>query len=484
MWIRERRSGDHGVRIPSCVTVVGGGLSGTEAALVLARNGIFVTLVEMRPESQTGAHRTGNLGELVCSNSLKSLDPETAHGLLKEELLAMDSPVLSAALSARIPGGGALVVDRERFSADLTRRVCSDPRITLVRRRVDRILPERPLILATGPLTHPDLSGALLEAIGSDRLSFYDAISPVVEADSLDFSVLFRGDRYGTPGLGDYWNVPLDETEYRDFCADLLGGIRVPPHEGVEDRPEVLRAFEACQPIESLAESGPDTLAFGPMRPVGLVDPRTGRTPFAVVQLRAENREESAFNLVGFQTKLRYSEQDRIFRKLPGFSNVQFLRFGSLHRNTFLDAPRVLGSGLSLKKLPGVYPTGQMVGVEGYTESIALGHLTALFLSAGESTNLPPATTGLGALLRAMIPSAYRREEDPPGPSETAPFSPVNLHFGLFPPMPVRVKGGKRERRKALVVRARNDFAKWWETIAGTGREGSKDALRTGPGRG
>ncbi len=446
------------------VTVIGGGLAGTEAALSLSRSGVRVTLYEMRPSTLTGAHRTGNLAELVCSNSLKSVDPETAHGLLKEELGAMGSFVLEAAMEARIPGGGALVVDRDRFSVGLTSRVAADPNITILRERVDRIPPDRPLILATGPLTAPELSRDLLARIGSDRLSFYDAISPVVDALSLDRSLLFRGDRYGTPGEGDYLNVPLDEEAYRMLVGDLLLGERVPPHEGVEDRPDALRAFEACQPVESLADSGPETLAFGPMRPVGLVDPRTGRTPYAVVQLRAENKEETAYNMGGFQTKLRYSEQDRIFRKLPGFAEVQFLRYGSLHRNTFLDAPRVLGPDLSLRALPGVYPTGQMVGVEGYTESIALGRLSALYLSPDPPSTLPPSTTAVGALLRALLPSVYRPGGESPGPEENAPFSPVNLHFGLFPALPSRVRGGKRERRRAIVDRARRDFASWWKS--------------------
>ena len=469
---------------PGSVTIVGGGLAGTEAALSLSREGVRVLLLEMRPESQTVAHRTGNLAELVCSNSLKSLDPETAHGLLKEELQAMGSFVLEAAMEARIPGGGALVVDRERFSRHLTARVGADPHITLRRERLDLIPPDRPLILATGPLTHPALTQDLLERIGSDRLSFYDAISPVVEAESLDLSKLFRGDRYGSPGVGDYLNVPLDSEGYRTLVEDLLRGERVPPHEGVEDRPEVLRAFEACQPVESLAESGPETLAYGPMRPVGLVDPGTGRTPHAVVQLRAENREETAFNLVGFQTKLRYSEQDRIFRKLPGFSEAHFLRYGSLHRNTFLDAPRVLGPDLSLLRLPGVYPTGQMVGVEGYTESIALGRLTALYLGPRPPGTLPPATTAVGALLRALVPSAYRPEGEPPGPEETGPFSPVNLHFGLFPPLPSRVRGGKSERRKAIVARARRDFASWQESLNADAHPDPARPSRLRPGRG
>ena len=450
---------------PPRVTVVGGGLAGTEAALSLAAAGVGVNLFEMRPGTMTGAHRTAGLSELVCSNSLKSLDPGTAHGLLKEELLKMGSFVLEAALECRIPGGGALVVDRERFSERLTRAVESAPEITVRRERVDHLPPDRPLVLATGPLTHPTLTQALEEAIGSDRLSFYDAISPVVEAASLDFAPLFRGDRWGEPGTGDYVNVPLEAEAYRQLCDDLVAGERVPPHEGVEDRPEVLRAFEACQPVESLADTGPETLAFGPLRPVGLVDPRTGKIPHAVVQLRAENREETAYNLVGFQTKLKYSEQDRIFRKLPGFSQAVFLRYGSLHRNTFLDAPRVLSRDLSLRALPGVYPTGQMMGVEGYTESVALGRLTALLLSPGPPVPLPPAESALGALVRALVPGAYREEGVPPGPEETGRFSPVNLHFGLFPSAG-RIRGGKSERRKAMVVRAREAFDRWWGEVA------------------
>jgi methylenetetrahydrofolate--tRNA-(uracil-5-)-methyltransferase len=449
------------------VTIVGGGLSGVEAALTLSQSGVPVVLYEMRPRTETGAHKTADLGELVCSNSLKSVDPETPHGLLKEELQAMGSPVLLMAFECRIPGGGALVVDRFRFSRAMTRAVEDDPGITLLRERVDRIQETRPLVLATGPLTHPLLTEDLLRHIGSDRLSFYDAISPVVESDSLDFSRLFRADRYGTPGEGDYWNVPLTEEEYRTFCSELLGGERVPPHEGVEDRPEVLRAFEACQPIESLVEKGPDTLAFGPMRPVGLVDPKTGRTPFAVVQLRAEDADGTAFNLVGFQTKLRYSEQERIFRLLPGFSEVRFLRLGSLHRNTFLDAPAVLRSDLSLRGLPGVYPTGQMVGVEGYTESVAMGHLTALFLGPRPPSSLPPETTAVGALLRALMPDAYRKTPSgEAGERKPIPFCPMNLHFGLFPSLPDRVRGGKRERRRAMIARARKDFEIWWKESA------------------
>jgi methylenetetrahydrofolate--tRNA-(uracil-5-)-methyltransferase len=459
---------------------VGGGLSGVEASLTLSRQGVPVILYEMRPGTGTGAHRTSELGELVCSNSLKSVDPETPHGLLKEELGSMGSPVLEMAFECRIPGGGALVVDRFRFSEALTRAVENAPGITLVRQRIDHIPRDRPLVLSTGPLTHPILTEDLLRHIGSDRLSFYDAISPVVDADSLDFSRLFRADRYGTPGTGDYWNVPMTEEEYRIFCRELLSGERVPPHEGVEDRPEVLRAFEACQPIESLAEKGPETLAFGPMRPVGLVNPKSGKTPYAVVQLRAENAEETAFNLVGFQTKLKYSEQERIFRLLPGFQKAQFLRLGSLHRNTFLDAPRVLSSDLSLRNLGGVYPTGQMVGVEGYTESVAMGHLTALFTGPRPPSHLPPETTAVGALLRALIPDAYRGDSGLSQASEggkSVPFSPVNLHFGLFPPFPDRVRGGKRERRRALIDRARRDFSIWWKKcLAPEGEERSGTA--------
>ncbi|MCL4460677.1 MAG: methylenetetrahydrofolate--tRNA-(uracil(54)-C(5))-methyltransferase (FADH(2)-oxidizing) TrmFO [Nitrospirae bacterium] len=440
------------------VTIVGGGLSGTEAALRLAEWGHPVTLHEMRPQCSSGAHKTSFLSELVCSNSLKSLNSQTPHGLLKEELLKTGSPVIESAMEARIPGGGALVVDRDVFARRLTDRVLSHPRIRVERGVVDRLPSRRPLVVATGPLTHPDLVKDLTAHLPGGRLSFYDAIAPIVEADSLDFDLLFRGDRHGEPGRGDHWNAPMSPETYERFCEALLWGERVPPHEGVEDNPEVLRAFQACQPVESLVETGWRTLAFGPLRPVGLVDPATGREPFAVVQLRPEDAGETAFNLVGFQTRLRYPEQERIFRMIPGLGRARFLRHGSLHRNTFLDAPVLLKPDLTLAGLPGVYATGQILGVEGYTESVAMGFLTALVLHAAWSSDnpwnldaarvLPPAESALGALLSGLRP---RRSSS---------FAPVNLHFGLFPGP--SGPSARRLQREQIVARARRAFSGWW----------------------
>ena len=456
---------------PVPVTIVGGGLAGCEAALRLSSWGHPVHLLEMRPMETTGAHKTALLGELVCSNSLKSMSRDTPHGLLKAELELSGSPVLETAIQCRIPGGGALVVDRDRFARMLTERVDRDPGIHVERKRVTSLPAERPLIMATGPLTHPDLIRDFSRLIPGSRLSFYDAIAPIIEADSLDCDLLFRGDRYGTPGEGDHWNAPMDAATYERFCEELLWGIRVPPHEGVENDPDVLRAFQACQPVESLVESGMETLSFGPLRPVGLVDPRTGRIPFAVVQLRQENAEGSAFNLVGFQTRLRYSEQERIFRSIPGLGRARFLRHGSLHRNTFLDAPSLLNPDLTIKGLPGVYATGQILGVEGYTESITMGFLTALTLDAAWRSDhpwrfdateiLPPPETAMGSLLGGLRPHS------------SAPFCPVNLHFGLFPEAgsPVR---SRRVRRERMVHRAEQSFRIWMDRIPGLSGEGRR----------
>lgn len=449
---------------PVPVTIVGGGLSGCEAALRLAGWGHRVRLYEMRPGTQTGAHKTSRLGELVCSNSLKSLGRETPHGLLKEELLASGSPVLEIALKCRIPGGGALVVDRERFAHRLTEAVSNHPNVRVVRERVTRIPPDRPLVIATGPLTHPSLVADLTRYLGKGRLSFYDAIAPIVDGDSVDWDVLFRQDRYGPQGEGDHWNAPMDRSTYERFCEDLLWGARVPPHEGIETDPAALRAFSACQPIESLVESGIETLAFGPLKPVGLVDPRSNRMPHAVVQLRPENEDGTAWNLIGFQTRLRYPEQDRIFRSIPGLSRARFLRYGSLHRNTFLDAPSLLKPDLTLAGLPGVYPTGQLVGVEGYTESVAMGFLTALTIdrawrsdhpwSFAAETVLPPRTTAIGALLSGLFPK------------NGGAFCPVNLHFGLFPSSAGDPRS-RRQRRDGLARRACRDFRSWERAVLG-----------------
>ncbi|MDA8058779.1 MAG: methylenetetrahydrofolate--tRNA-(uracil(54)-C(5))-methyltransferase (FADH(2)-oxidizing) TrmFO [Nitrospiraceae bacterium] len=451
------------------VTVVGAGLAGTEAAMVLSAAGHRVRLFEMRPLLMSGAHKTSLAGELVCSNSLKSLDPLTPHGLLKEELLALSSPVIGAAFASRIPGGGALVVDRDRFSALLDRLLSEDPKIQVIREPVLKLPRERPLIIATGPLTHPALIEDLSRYLPAMKLSFYDAIAPIVDAESLDMDFLYSGDRHGVPGQGDYLNAPMSKEIYYQFCQEILHGEKVPPHEGVEDDPASLRAFSACQPIESLVESGIETLAHGPLRPVGLADPRTGAVPYAVVQLRRENLEGSAYNLVGFQTRLRQGEQARIFRMIPGLSGASFLRFGSLHRNTFVDAPSLLLGDLSVRGLPGVYITGQLLGVEGYTESVAMGHLTAMAIRAFWGVDrippgsiLPPRETALGSLLTGL--------SNPAG----GVFCPINLHFGLFPEPPGR-GGGKnaREPRRQLIARsARKAFSSWLGHVPVTGASG------------
>ncbi len=440
------------------ITVIGAGLAGTEVALSLSRRGHRVRLHEMRPTVMTGAHKTARAGELVCSNSLKSLDPQTPHGLLKQELLALGSPVLQAAFSARIPGGGALVVDRERFSFELEALLSADPLIHVVREPVFRIPPVRPLVIATGPLTHPDLIADLSRYLPGSKLSFYDAIAPILDGERLDLSRIYAGDRHGTPGEGDYLNCPMTREEYIRFCEEILAGEKVPPHEGVEDDPSSLRAFQACQPIESLVESGIETLAHGPLRPVGLPDPETGELPYAVVQLRKENKEGTAYNMVGFQTRLRQGEQARIFRLIPGLAHAVFLRYGSLHRNTFIDAPSLLREDLSLRGLPGVYITGQLLGVEGYTESIAMGAMTSLAVHeawGGEGRSpadfLPPRETGLGSLLSGL--------SNPGGGA----FCPINLHFGLFPEPQGQGRGARAQktRRQLIAEKSVEAFSRW-----------------------
>ena len=445
------------------VTVIGAGLAGTEAALSLSSLGHRVRLFEMRPVLMSGAHKTALAGELVCSNSLKSLDPLTPHGLLKEELLALNSPVIEAAVSSRIPGGGALVVDRDRFATLLDGRLSSDPDIQVIREPVLKLPSVRPLVIATGPLTHPALMDDLVRYLPGMKLSFYDAIAPIVDAESLDLESLYPGDRHGVPGQGDYLNAPMSQELYHAFCQEILLGEKVPPHEGVEDDPASLRAFSACQPIESLVESGMETLAHGPLRPVGLPDPRTGERPYAVVQLRRETLSGSAYNLVGFQTRLKQGEQARIFRMIPGLSNASFLRFGSLHRNTFVDAPSLLMADLSIRRLPGVYITGQLLGVEGYTESVAMGHMTAMAVHAswgGErlpaETILPPGETALGSLLTGL--------SNPSG----GVFCPINLHFGLFPEPGKRGQGknAQESRRQTIVRNAQEAFSVWRKKTA------------------
>jgi len=428
----------HGAGRDLTVTVIGGGLAGSEAAWALARCGIRVTLREMRPVKMTPAHHTDRLAELVCSNSFKSVELSNAHGLLKAEMRRLGSIVLAAADEARVPGGAALAVDRDVFAAGVHRRVATDPNVTVVRGEATEL--PAPGIVATGPLTSEALSAAIAARLGAKTLAFFDAIAPIVATDSLDHGVLFRASRYGKGGGDDYLNAPLSAAAYGAFVATLLAGEQyVPGHEF-----DNVTYFEGCLPVEEMARRGEDVLRFGPMKPVGLVDPRGGKEPYAVVQLRQEDRAAQMWNLVGFQTRLRIAEQQRVFRLIPGLAGAEFLRYGSIHRNAYINAPAALTPHLSTRDDPTVLFAGQLTGVEGYTESAATGILAGLNLArmlAGEEPLVPPPTTMLGALYR------YLREADP------AHFQPMNANFGLLEPLdpPVRDKQKKKER---LVERA------------------------------
>lgn len=431
------------------VQVIGGGLAGTEAALLLAEAGVAVVLREQKPERRSPAHKEDGLAELVCSNSLRSDNPHNAIGLLHEELRRLGSPVLAEADRARVPAGDALAVDRIAFSGGLTARVRSHPLIRVVGGEVTG-LPDELCIVATGPLTGEALALALAGAVGSSQLAFYDAIAPIVAADSVDRSVAFAQSRYGKGGGADYLNLPLSRDEYERFVDELLRGAKVAPHEFEEPR-----YFEGCLPIEVMAERGRDALAYGPMKPVGLVDPRTGARPHAVVQLRREDRAGSAFNLVGFQTRLTWPEQKRIFSScIPGLQGAEWIRLGQVHRNTFLDAPRALAADGSLRRRPQVFCAGQITGVEGYVESAASGHIAArrvLARALGLPAFVPPpGSTAIGALLRHVTGEAH-----PDG----YPYQPTNVVYALFPPLPERHR--KTERKERMLRRARRDLSAW-----------------------
>ena len=432
------------------VTIIGGGLAGTEAALLLAGAGVRVVLHEQKPARRSPAHKEDGLAELVCSNSLRSDNPENAIGLLHEELRRLGSPVLAEADRARVPAGDALAVDRVAFSGGLTRRVREHALIELRGEEVLE-LPAGPglCLVATGPLTGESLARSLQEAVGASALAFYDALAPIVAGDSIDRSVAFEQSRYGKGGGADYLNLPLTREQYAAFIDELSRGEKVQPHAFEEPR-----YFEGCLPIEVMAARGHDVLAFGPMKPVGLMDPRTGQRPHAVVQLRREDRAGTAWNLVGFQTRLTWPEQKRIFMKcIPGLQNAEWVRLGQVHRNTFLHAPRVLTSEGALQARPHVFCAGQITGVEGYVESAASGHLTARTLLArlrGVPFPRPPATTALGALLRHVTGEAHPEGYD---------YQPTNVVYALFPPLPGRVR--KQERKPKLLERARRDLAAW-----------------------
>ena len=429
------------------VTVVGGGLAGSEAAWALASRGFHVRLHEMRPVQGTPAHQTDRLAELVCSNSFKSIDVSNAHGLLKRELRQLGSLLLPCADEARVPGGSALVVDREIFSALVHQRLTGHPAIELVREEITGI--PAPAVIATGPLTSDRLATAIAERLGTGSLAFFDAIAPIIADDSLDRSVLYALSRYGKGEGDDYLNAPMTAEQYQAFIAALLVADQFQGHAFDE-----VPYFEGCLPVEEMATRGPETLRFGPMKPVGLPDPRTGREPHAVVQLRREDRAGQMWNLVGFQTRLRIPEQQRVFRMIPGLGAAEFLRYGSIHRNCYLNSPAALGEGLATRDGEGVFFAGQITGVEGYTESLGTGLLAGINLARyleGKPLATPPVTTMLGGLLR------YLREADP------AHFQPMNANFGLLEPLgkPVR----KSDRRAALVERALGEFRAWVGTL-------------------
>jgi methylenetetrahydrofolate--tRNA-(uracil-5-)-methyltransferase len=445
------------------VTVIGAGLAGSECALQLARRGIPVRLWEMKPQKRSPAHRSDGPAELVCSNSFRSDSPETPIGMLHAELRQLGSLILGEADRARVPAGEALAVDRERFSAGVERALGAAPGLERVSGEVESVPPGE-VVVATGPLTSEALTRALSRWTG-DKLYFYDSIAPIVAADSVDEAVAFRASRWGRGEGDDYLNLPLDEAQYRAFVAELRAAEKVTPHAFEEPR-----YFEGCLPIEVMAERGVDALAYGPMKPVGLTDPRTGRRPHAVVQLRHEDVAGTAYNLVGFQTRLTWPEQKRIFRGLPGLAGAEFLRMGQIHRNTFIDGPRLLGADLSLREEPRLWFAGQISGVEGYVESAASGYLVALSIVArrsGRPFAPPPAATALGALYRHVTGEAH-----PPG----AAYQPSNVTFGLFPPLPGRVP--KSRRREAHAARARVEMDRWLgETAPTTGPVAPREAV-------
>jgi methylenetetrahydrofolate--tRNA-(uracil-5-)-methyltransferase len=426
------------------VRIIGGGLAGTEAAWQLARRGVAVELFEMRPRRRTEAHASANLGELVCSNSLRSDSLAAPAGLLKAEMRQLHSLVIRIAEVNRVPAGSALAVDRDRFSAALTEAVEQLPLVRIIREEICQIPDDGVVILATGPLTSPALSAQLSARLGEEHLYFYDAISPIVTAESIDMEVAYRASRYDKGG-DDYLNLPMTREEYYRFIDALLSAERVPTYSFERFVP-----FEGCMPIEEMADRGKETLAFGPMRAVGLIDPRIGKRPYAVVQLRQENREKTLYNLVGFQTKMTYSEQRRVFALIPGLTNPEFVRLGSLHRNTFINAPQHLLPTLQWRRRETLFFAGQMTGVEGYIESAASGLLAginAANLLAGKPVVTPPATTALGALLRYITDPERKR------------FQPMNVNFGLIPPLAARLRG--RTKKEMMSRRALADMAAW-----------------------
>ena len=434
------------------VTILGAGLAGCEAALWLAGKGVQVELYEQKPAKYSPAHKSAGFAELICSNSLKAERPDSASGLLKIEMKMMGSHLLDAAETARVAAGGALAVDRDVFSTAVTEMVENHPNITVRREEVTALDESAPVLVASGPLTEGALAQAVAALTGDHRLSFYDAVAPIVTAESLDYDKVFAASRYGR-GEADYLNCPFNKEEYEAFHAALIAAERAPLHDFDGD----LTVYEGCMPIEVMAARGADTIRFGPLRPVGLRDPRTGHRPWAAVQLRAENKERTLYNIVGFQTNLKWGEQKRVFSMIPGLENAEFVRYGVMHRNTFLDAPRVLSAQLCLKEHPNVFFAGQITGFEGYMESAACGLLAARNLYArleGKQLPPPPAETMCGALVQYLT-------------TENKNFQPMGANMGILPPLPAETRPrDKRLRYMAQAERAVASFQHWLEETA------------------
>ena len=435
------------------IIVIGGGLAGVEAAWQAANAGAHVKLYEMRPVQQTPAHRTDRLAEIVCSNSLKSDEPGSASHLLKEELRGGGSIVMRAAAHARVPAGAALAVDRQQFAEFITSEIESHPNIEVVREEITSLAAEKVTIVATGPLTSDALTQEIIRLTGDDQLYFYDAIAPIISADSIDQTIAFKAARYGKGG-DDYLNCPLNEEEYAAFYRELTSATSVPLQ-----RFEETRWFEACLPIEELARRGVDTLRYGPMKPVGLIDPRTGRQPFAAVQLRQENLMANAYSMVGFQNHLRYGEQARVLRLIPGLEHAEFLQFGQIHRNTYVNGPRVLQPTMQMRAHPKMFFAGQITGVEGYVESVAMGWLAgrnAARLLDGEELLIAPRGSAIGALAHYV------------SNAETKNYQPVNITFALLEPLsPEQARSVRRKHERHLlqVKLALEEWNKWLQTI-------------------
>jgi methylenetetrahydrofolate--tRNA-(uracil-5-)-methyltransferase len=445
--------------VKEIINIVGGGLAGVEAAWQAAEMGADVRLYEMRPRSQTPAHRTDKLAEIVCSNSLKSDEPGSAPYLLKEELRRGNSLVMEAAAATRVPAGAALSVDRIKFAELITERIEQDPRIEVVRQEVENIDPDEITIIASGPLTSDALTREVMQITGDDQLYFYDAIAPIVSADSIDMSVAFKAARYGKGG-DDYINCPFTPEQYQVFYDELIAARPVPLK-----RFEDTHWFEACLPIEEAARRGVDTLRYGPMKPKGLTDPRTGREPYACVQLRQENLMADAYGLVGFQNHLRYGEQERVLRLVPGLQNAEFLQFGQIHRNTFINSPNVLNETLATRSNANLFFAGQITGVEGYVESVATGWLAginAVRRLRGKEPLSAPSTSAVGALCRYV------------SNVETTNFQPVNITFGLLEPLPVELRKRHRNKRERHMVQVERSLTDWDTFIASFYQRGAR----------